>query len=62
MLILSERASRLPAIAHELAPLVGKISADDMRDANGAVDQDRRPISDAVQLLSDRIDEKTEFE
>ena len=51
VVLLSERASKLPEIARTLAPLIGAVSAEDMRSANGAVDQDGQTVEQAATRL-----------
>ncbi|WP_430431846.1 ABC transporter permease/substrate-binding protein [Oceanicaulis sp.] len=53
VILLSAEAAQRPAIARALAPLLGAIDADLMRQANAVVEVERRPVSEAAQLILD---------
>ena len=53
VILLSADAAQRPAIARALAPLLGAIDADLMRQANAVVEVERRPVSEAAQLILD---------
>jgi len=55
LVLVSPAAASRPAIAQALAPLLGAISADAMREANGVVDLERRSVGEAVSGLRARL-------
>ena len=55
ILLLSAEAAQRPAIARALAPLIGAVDADLMREANAAVEVERRPVAEAAQIILDRL-------
>ncbi|MGJ3231128.1 MAG: ABC transporter permease/substrate-binding protein [Oceanicaulis sp.] len=57
ILLISADAAQRPAIARALAPLVGAVDADLMREANAAVEVERRGVPQAAQLILDTLPE-----
>jgi osmoprotectant transport system permease protein len=55
MLLMSAEAAQRPAIARALAPLIGSIDADLMREANAVVEVERRSVGEAAQLILDAL-------
>lgn len=53
VILLSADAAQRPAIARALAPLLGSVDADLMRQANAVVEVERRSVSEAAQLILD---------
>lgn len=51
LVLIAPAATSRPAIAQALAPLLNAVSADAMREANGVVDLDRRPVGEALVRL-----------
>ncbi|MFW6300638.1 MAG: glycine betaine ABC transporter substrate-binding protein, partial [Oceanicaulis sp.] len=56
ILLLSPQAARRPAIARALAPLIGAVDVDLMREANAAVEVDRSSVREAAQIIAERLD------
>ena len=56
VILLSAEAAQRPAIARALAPLLGAIDADLMRQANAVVEVERRPVAEAAQLILDAVE------
>lgn len=55
LILISPAALDRPAIARALAPLINAISANAMREANGVVDLERRPVDEAVERLRRQV-------
>jgi osmoprotectant transport system permease protein len=55
VILLSAEAAQRPAIARALAPLLGSVDADLMRQANAVVEVERRSVSEAAQLILDEV-------
>ena len=56
MILLSAEAAQKPAVGRALAPLIGAIDADLMREANAVVEVERRSVSEAAQLILDAVE------
>ena len=57
MLLISPQAVHRPAIARALAPLIGAIDADLMRQANAVVDLERRSVGEGADLILQAVEE-----
>ena len=55
LILIGPSATGRPAVAQALSPLLHAVNADAMREANGVVDLDRRPVGEAVAILRDRL-------
>ncbi|MGX6647150.1 ABC transporter permease/substrate-binding protein [Maricaulaceae bacterium MS644] len=55
ILLISADAAQRPAIARALAPLIGAIDAELMREANAVVEVERRTVGEAAQLILDAL-------
>ena len=56
VILLSAEAAQKPAVGRALAPLIGAIDADLMREANAVVEVERRSVSEAAQLILDAVE------
>ncbi|PWE17476.1 ABC transporter permease [Marinicauda salina] len=59
VILLSPEAAARPAVARALAPLIGAIDVELMREANAAVDVERRRVSDAAALILERLEDRS---
>lgn len=57
IMLLSAEAAARPAIARALAPLIGAVDADLMREANARVEVERRPVREAAAIILDALPE-----
>lgn len=56
IILLSPEAAQRPAIARALAPLIGRIDASLMRQANGVVDLERRSVREGAELIVEAVE------
>lgn len=56
VILLSADAAQNPAVGRALAPLIGAVDADLMRQANAVVEVERRSVSEAAQLILDAVE------